>query len=38
MLLAKLGVALFTVTSMGSINSLIFVVIADLIVDMIITK
>ena len=38
MLLAELGAALFTVTSMESINSLTFVVIADLIVDMIITK
>ena len=37
-LLAGLGVALFTLTGMGSINCLIFVVIAGLISDVIITK
>ena len=34
-LLAGLGVALFTLTGMGSINCLIFVVIAGLIADVI---
>lgn len=38
MLLAGLGVALFTLTGMGSINCLIFVVIAGLIADVIIAK
>ena len=37
-LLAELGVALFTLTGMESINCLIFVVIAGLISDVIITK
>ena len=37
-LLAGLGVALFTLTGMGSINCLIFVAIAGLIADVIITK
>ena len=37
-LLAGLGVALFTLTGMGSINCLIFVVIIGLIADVIITK
>ena len=37
-LLAGLGVTLFTLTGMGSINCLIFVVIIGLIADVIITK